>query len=204
MKHSVIPENQSPVRVIDFGHPEWQTHLGGSFYGPEEHDGVTLNWVGEGRCWCVLTGLGHGHDLAARLEAAPLAPYGSELQEIRLVDDSNPARTLVHRIFPAMADGVDQRFRLPQGLPQVEFRWRRLGAPVLTVSANNQLVSRLEFAPRPDSQSREFLLRRELLEENTILTFEPNFGIAPEALDGKKDDRVLSFRFFRLSLFQLP
>lgn len=198
---SLIPESAAPLRLVEFGRPEWQAHLGGSFHGPEERGGIAQNWAGDGHCWCVLTGLDPSHDHAARLEAAPYAPYGAELQEIRLLTPGG--RVVFERVIPVEATRVAHQVRLAPTATDLEFQWRCLGLPELAVRANNRPVAQLEYECRPDLQIRDFLIRRDLLSENTVLTFEPNFSIRPEALEGNPETRVLSFRFFRLLLYRL-
>ena len=198
----LIGPDETPVKTIVFGHAEWQTHIGGSFLGPEEKDGIAQNWVGLGRCWCILPNLKPGLDYVVRLEAAPLAPYGSELQEITVL--SHEGQPVCHRIFPVSTSSIAKFFQLQSDNKSFEFRWRRLDAPTLTVTANSLLMGRLVFQTRPDLQNFDLLLRRDLVQPNTILEFEPNYAISPLSLEDSADARTISFRFFRLLLFEVP
>ncbi len=197
----IVPSDGPASLVLDFGSPDWQAHLGGSFYGPEVCGGISYNWAGAGRCWAVLAGLDAACDYAVSLEAAPFALYGAELQQVSLV--APDGRLVLEHVFPADADGAARPLRLPASAAalHVEFRWRRLGAPALAVSVNAALIARLPFAPRPELQTADFLLRRDFLQNNTVLTFEPDYAVVPQ---GGAEKRALSFRFFRLSLWRLP
>lgn len=191
-----------PSRTIEFGRPEWQTHLGGSFHGPEEGGGISQNWAGEKSCWCVLPGLQLDRDYSARLEAAPVAPYGAELQEVRLVAPGE--KVVFHAVFPVASDSFAVPLRgIPAHTGPAEFRWRRLPRPELSVLMNGQPLATLAYQPRPDLQIHEFLMRRELLTENNILTFQPNFALTPSSYGNRADSRTVSFRFFRLMLYSL-
>jgi hypothetical protein len=202
----------TPLVVIEFGRPEWQSHLGGAFCGPEATGDIWWNWVSEQRCWCVLPELPRGTDFAIRLEAAPFAPYTAELRELVIKEEGG--HTLLHRVLPCTQGELATSLRIsglqsaiarndPAGGIIASLVWRRVPAPSMRIELNSIPLASLAYETCPDLQIREFLLRHELLEERNILYFTPGFGIARSDLGDSTDERKLSFRLFRLLLFPL-
>lgn len=191
---------------ISFGHPEWQTHLGGDFRGIESAGEVSWNWAGAGECWCVLPLLEPDTGYSVRLEAAPLAPFSADLRELEVL--CGGAR-LLRRVAACGADetAMDIPLSLEElarrhPLARLELVWRRLPPPTLSVRANDLPVAELVFETRPDMQFRDFALRRKLLAAapETVLFFKPNIAVSKRDLEGSGEDRLLSFRLFRLIL----
>ncbi|MBX7247265.1 MAG: hypothetical protein K1X53_17350 [Candidatus Sumerlaeaceae bacterium] len=205
--HSYDLRNLSPVHTIGFGEKRWQSHLGGSFHGPEEQGDVSWNWAAATRCWCVLPHLDPTHDYAVLLEAAPSAPFGAELRELTVLAGETE---LVKRVVPVTEKRTTLTVTAQQlgsartNFGELELRWVQLPQPELDIAVNDQACAHLAYQVSPEIQIREFLLRHQLLASRNILSFTPNLAITQRDLANSTDDRCLSFRFYRMSMFELP
>lgn len=193
--------------VIEFGAPGCQPYLGGSFYGPENENGVSWNWAGTGTCWCVLPQLESDCDYAMRLEIAAMTPFNAELWQLVLRTGTTP---LLDRILPATGNELVSKIRLSPEMVssleqgnEIEVCWRRVPTPLLHIRAGDLPIATLEFETRPDMQVFNVLLRRQTIGENTVLIFEPGISLSMNQLDPEQDRRELSFRFYRLILRKL-
>ncbi|AXA35424.1 hypothetical protein BRCON_0647 [Candidatus Sumerlaea chitinivorans] len=151
--------------------------------------------------------------LAVRLEVAPFVPYDSLLWKVEVYGGNVQ---LQEDVFPVTMIDAEVSLSLPLELlntlgrtrsPYVPLRLRmtRVPEPRLELRLNNLPVGELAFEPKSVFQTREFLIRRELLTDQNTLFFSPNFAL-PEHPGGETSAerrRRLSFRFFRMELFPL-
>jgi hypothetical protein len=192
--------------AIYFGAPEWQAHLGGDFHGPEFENGISWNWAGSDRCWCVLPSL-EQRDYQLRLEAAPHSPFQSKLYELILRSGNNQC---IRRVIPVSEPTMRGAMQLnlealresgavtSGGILPLQYEWRVLPDPIVDVYCNDLPVAELAFELHSDLQLRDFVLRRQLIRERNVLYFVPNFAVSTVELGSGQDARQLSLRFFRM------
>ncbi|RMH28774.1 MAG: hypothetical protein D6691_04185 [Candidatus Hydrogenedentota bacterium] len=202
-----------PQWRLEFGENQWLCHLGGAFLGPEKSGSISWNWLGNSPGWCVLPKIPPECHLAVRLEVAPFVPYDSLLWKVEVYGGNVQ---LQEDVFPVTMIDAEVSLSLPLELlntlgrtrsPYVPLRLRmtRVPEPRLELRLNNLPVGELAFEPKSVFQTREFLIRRELLTDQNTLFFSPNFAL-PEHPGGETSAerrRRLSFRFFRMELFPL-
>lgn len=202
-----------PQWRLEFGEHRWLCHLGGAFLGPEKSGSISWNWLGDSVGWCVLPKISPDCHLAVRLEVAPFVPYDSQLWKVEIFGGNVQ---LQEDLFPVTKNDAEVSAFLPtQLLPSLarppfdhvplRLRLSRVPEPRLELRLNNLPVGELAFEPKSVLQTREFLIRRELLTDQNTLFFSPNFAL-PEHPGGETSaerGRRLSFRFFRMELFPL-
>ncbi|MGC8740324.1 MAG: hypothetical protein ACP5UB_02580 [Candidatus Sumerlaeaceae bacterium] len=199
-----MTEKQSDI-IIEFGEREWLAHVGGSFLGPERFGGISWNWLSDGLGWCILPPLDCTHDYRLRLEVAPLALYESLLWEFQLCAGD---RQLSRKVIPVKAEQTTAKFSIAAALKHLgvlpqELEWKILkrDRPQLELRLNDAPLTVLGFDPVPHVQPQELMLHHELLKEKNILYFKANYAIArSDVEDSCADNRLLSFRFYRLLL----
>jgi hypothetical protein len=204
------PSNLEPEYIIGFGEPDWQAHLGGGFLGPESGDGVSYNWISAERAWCVLPELRAGCDYLVRLEAAPLAPYESDVQMIRVSAGENEACWVTSRGAMFAARDVELKLtpdvisRTPAG-PELKLTvsCEFLAPPRLAITINDIPAARLDYETRTCMQIRDFPVPRDLLGSSPVMFFEPNLVFQQQDFEGSPDARSLSIRLFRMMLYPL-
>jgi hypothetical protein len=194
---------------ILFGAECWQSHLGGGFHGPEEGDTFSWNWLSDKQAWCVLPPLSLERDYRVRIEAAPVAFYEKLLWEFR-VDYGD--KTLSKIVFPVDSHGASLTFSLPelfrQSAARANHRFiatvRQLPPPCLTLTINGLPLEQLHYDPVPHVQPREFTLRHELLSDRNVMFFQANYALSQRDADpSSNDDRLLSFRMYRMFIEEL-
>ncbi len=197
-----MPDNggaPAAEHIVEFGSPDWSLYLGGDYAGIEQAGGISWNWAGANRVWCILPAVEAHRDYMLRLHAAPFAPFQTDLRELVVAADAN---ILKRRVVAAREPVVQTSFDSPGG--KLALLWRAMPLPQLEVHLNETAVARFEYEQRPDLQMRECLLRREFfLTERNVLFFTPNFAVSPEELGTPGDSRRLSFRLFRAVLTPL-
>lgn len=207
---STGPNNMAPEYIIGFGEPDWQSHLGGGFHGPESADAITYNWLSGEKAWCVLPPLSPEADYVIRLEAAPMAPFQSDVQLIRVVAGEQELRWVTSRQQVLATRDLSLRLspssvtNKPSG-PEANLRvsCEVLPSPRLNISINDLPAARLDYDTRQCMQIRDFPLSRDLLGPSAVMFFEPNVAFEPSDLADSTDDRSLSFRLFRMMLYRL-
>jgi len=199
---------QTSELTIAFGEEACQAYLGGGFLGPEKSGAISWNWLSDRSGWCVLPGLDPTRDYHVTLDAAPLAFYSTTLWEFQLWAQG---QQVARRIAPfeaaevsievSMAELSRRCVRLPETL---EWRLLKRDNPALRIFVNDSAAAEFEFESVPHVQTREFLLRHQLLGEKNVLRFEPNYALAQRDVDPSlPDERQLSFRMYRLRVREL-
>lgn len=203
-----------PQWRIELGENRWLCHLGGAFLGPEKSGSISWNWLGNSVGWCVLPKIPPECHLAVRLEVAPFVPYDSQLWKVEIFGGNVQ---LQEDVLPVTKNDAEISAFLPTELltslvlppshhVPLRLRLSRVPEPRLELRLNNLAVGELAFESNSVIQTREFLIRRELLANQNTLFFRPNFAL-PEQPGSKtpaERGRRLSFRFFRMELFPIP
>jgi hypothetical protein len=198
-------KDASHIIQMEFGEPEWRAYLGGGFLGPEKSGSISWNWLSDRRAWCVLPPLDSTRDYLLRLEAAPVAFYGTMLWDVQLFAEEVP---LARRVLAleeneaSLSLPTKSVFQKIGTMPEMlRVSLRKLGQPRLDVFLNDLPLAHLQFQIAPYVQPHEILLRHELLAERNVLAFEASYAVAPQDVDpSSSDKRQLSFRMFRLQL----
>ncbi|MCX7717052.1 MAG: hypothetical protein N2111_01445 [Candidatus Sumerlaeaceae bacterium] len=184
---------------IEFGRPEWQSHLGGDLY-PPEHDGdLWWRWCGSGIFWCVLPKETPSGPVKIRLEAAPLAPFSGPIMELLLTDQTG--KTLARRVSSTGCVAA-QTDLVCVPTTHCAAAWRLIPPPGITVTMGQEIVARLGYETRPEVQVRDFEIPEgpEDRAALRIISFQASPAIAATELGTSDDRRPLAFRLFRLIL----
>lgn len=191
------------ILVVEFGHPDWQTHLGGSFHGPETNGDLRWNWIGEEPCWVVLPELRDGNDYRVTLEAAPFWMPGTRWFEVDVLVAGTVVTQWRVPLNSKIEMSADQLASLAgasaSGAP-FSVSLRELPTPELQLTLGEFPVIQLRFDPDAGIQKKDFLLRGDLVAwGGHTLFMAPSYAVQP----GVSDPRKLSFRLLRMTLQRL-